>query len=403
MWFRRTEAFGLVSVLFFGMLLWLLVLSIYNWSLQSLRRTADRAIMARCENAARSGLQVGLSRLKANDAWSAPLSDAMPTLSQVRYDVLFLNNTAGPATVAPDGTPVPAGAVYMLSVGRGGRSRFTVGALATRGQSTSLFDFGLFADSGIRMSGSSSIHSWGPSLPSPVPFQTGTNAFGAGVVDMSGSSRIDGLLMVGPGGGPGSITNSGSSSYGSLGVLSVPRTLTGFTAPATTGPLQAVNLSGTDQQALAPGNYRRLSCSGSSQAMLTSGQYYFAQGIDLSGSSRVVLENPSGPVVLLVDNGISQSGSSQLNPGGRPSNLQVMLLGGNLRLSLAAILRGGVYGPGSNANMSGSSQIIGALVARSMNMSGSSAVRFDHGLGAGGGPPGAGFWRLTIVRADGNS
>ncbi len=393
----------MVWVLFFGLLLWMLVLSIHFWSVQSLRRTSDRATMARCEHAARSGLQVGLSRLKTNDAWSAPISDAMPDLSQVRYDVLFLNNTAGPATVAPDGTPVPAGAVYMLSVGRAGNLRFTAGALAIRGQSTSLFDYGLFSDGDISMSGASAIRSWGPSLPSPLPFQTGTNGFSGGVVNMSGDSRIDGLLMVGPGGGPGSVSNSGSSSYGSLGVLAVPKTFTSFAAPATTGPLQVVSLSGSDQQDLAPGNYRRLSLSGDSQAMLTSGQYYFAQGITMSGSSRLVIQNPSGPVLILADNGLDQSGSSQINPGGLPSNLQVVLLGGGLSLSTDSGLRAGVYTPGSNASTSGDSRIIGALVARRMSMSGSSSLLFDHSLAGGGaaGPPGQ--WRLTIVRADGNS
>jgi hypothetical protein len=401
--FPRTDrAFGLVSVLFFGLLLWMLVLSVHFWSVQSLRRTSDRATMARCEHAARSGLQVGLSRLKANDAWSAPISDAMPDLSQVRYDVLFLNNTAGPATLAPDGTPVPAGAVYMVSVGRSGRLRFTAGALAIRGQSTSLFDYGLFSDGNISMSGTSAIRSWGPSLPSPLPFQTGTNGFSGGVVDMSGDSRIDGLLMVGPGGGPGSVSNSGSSSYGSLGVLTVPKTFTSYAAPATTGPLQAVSLSGTDQQDLAPGNYRRLSMSGDSQAVLTSGQYFFAQGISLSGSSRLVIQNPSGPVLILADNGLSQSGSSQINPGGNPSNLQVIVLGGSLSLSTDAGLRAGVYAPDSNASTSGDSRIIGALVARSVTMSGSSSILFDHSL-AGGAASGPGQWRLTIVRADGNS
>lgn len=402
MLFPRTDrAFGLVSVLFFGLLLWMLVLSVHSWSVQSLRRTSDRATMARCEHAARSGLQVGLSRLKANDAWSAPISDAMPDLSQVRYDVLFLNNTAGPATVAPDGTAVPAGAVYMLSVGRDGSSRFTVGALAMRGQSTSLFDFGLFSEGAISMSGTSAIRSWGPSLPSPLPFQTGTNGFSGGVVNMSGDSRIDGLLMVGPGGGPGSVSNSGTSSYGSLGVLTVPRTFTGFAAPATTGPLQAVSLSGTDQQDLAPGNYRVLSLSGDSQAVLTSGHYYFANGVSMSGSSRLVIQNPSGPVLILAD-GLSQSGSTQINAGGLPSNLQVALLGGSLSLSMDAVLRAGVYAPDSNASTSGDSQIIGALVARSMNMSGSSTLLFDHALAVGGPSPPS-QWRLTIVRADGNS
>lgn len=401
--FPRTDrAFGLVSVLFFGLLLWMLVLSVHFWSVQSLRRTSDRATMARCEHAARSGLQVGLSRLKANDAWSAPISDAMPDLSQVRYDVLFLNNTAGPATLAPDGTAVPAGAVYMVSVGRSGSSRFTAGALAIRGQSTNLFDYGLFSDGSISMSGTSAIRSWGPSLPSPLPFQTGTNGFSGGVVNMSGDSRIDGLLMVGPGGGPGSVSNSGTSSYGSLGVLTVPKTFTSYAAPSTTGPLQAVSLSGTDQQDLAPGNYRRLSMSGDSQAVLTSGQYFFAQGISLSGSSRLVIQNPSGPVLILADNGLSQSGTTQINPGGNPSNLQVIVLGGSLSLSMDAGLRGGVYAPDSNASTSGDSRIIGALVARSVTMSGSSSLLFDHSL-AGGATSGPGQWRLTIVRADGNS
>lgn len=220
---------------------------------------------------------------------------------------------------------------------------------------------------------------------------------------MSGDSRIDGLLMVGPGGGPGSVSNSGSSSYGSLGVLAVPKTFTSFAAPATTGPLQVVSLSGSDQQDLAPGNYRRLSLSGDSQAMLTSGQYYFAQGITMSGSSRLVIQNPSGPVLILADNGLDQSGSSQINPGGLPSNLQVVLLGGGLSLSTDSGLRAGVYAPGSNASTSGDSRIIGALVARRMSMSGSSSLLFDHSLAGGGaaGPPGQ--WRLTIVRADGNS
>lgn len=396
---RAERAFGLVSVLFFGLLLTMLVLSVHTWSTTALRRVSTYANQLRCEQAARSGLQVGLSRLKADPTWSATVTDVMPALNNVRYRVQFFNNVGNASPIsAPDGTDIPGGMVYILSTAETGVQRYVAGGLASTGQSLGLFDFGLFADNGIEMSNVTRLASWPPSLPAPVPFQVGTNAAGGGAVRMSGTSRIDGPLMVGVGGGPGSLDLSGTASTGPVAALAAARTFTTFTPPATTGPVQSVNLSGTDDQILAPGNYASLRLSGSSRVSLTSGQYYVSGGVDLSGSSRILVQNPSGPVVLIVGGGVDQSGSSSINAGNAPSGLQLIVLSGGVRLSGTSSLRGGVYSPTGGFRASGSATIIGSLVARSADLSGSSQILYDHSLATGGGGGSAGPWRLTIVR-----
>lgn len=385
----------------FGLLLTLLVMSIHSWSTASMRRVATYAIQLRCEQAARSGLQVGLSRLKTDSAWSTDVMAAMPDLPEVSYTVQFFNNFSGGGPInASDGTTVPAGMVYILSTGSCGLQRFVSGALASPGQGAALFDYALFSDGRIELSTDSRIDSWPASLPSTVPFQVGTNGIASGLVDLSTNSQIDGPLMVGPGGGPSVVdASTGSSVSGPITPLLAPKTFTTFTPPVVTGPLQSVNLSTGDSQALAPGNYNSLDASTGSTVTLTSGQYFFRGGIELSTGSRILVQNPSGPVIILVQGGVDLSTSS-INPSGQPSGLQILMLSGRVELSTNSRIRGGIYGPNSTADLSTDSRVIGSVVARRASLSTGSEILFDHQMGSGGGGGGiaAGQWRLAVVR-----
>ncbi|MEW6277117.1 MAG: hypothetical protein AB1758_00740 [Candidatus Eremiobacterota bacterium] len=387
-------------MLLISLLLILLAASAHVWSMQTLRRVNDYGSDLKARYAARSGLQAALSQLKQDADHSADLTGALPDLPEVTYRVQFFNNNAGGGPItAPDGTVVPAGAVYLVANGERGSHRALMAGLATRRQGVTRFANAIFANTSLSLGTSSSIDSWGASPPGPDP-SVGTNSVAPGAVDLDTSATIRGPVSVGPGGDPARVVRLGTSATtGPVTAATAARVLEVFPAPAFSPPLQNVSLSTSDDLAIPPGNYGSIRVSTSSKVRLTSGQYYVDRNFDVSTSSQVLCENASGPIVLIVRGSLNLDTSCTLNRSGSPNNFQVYFTGpGRLTMGTSARAWMTVYGSQARVTMSTSSELYGAVVCDRMNLSTSAEMHYDRSLSALGTATTGGLWSLTVTR-----
>jgi Tfp pilus assembly protein PilX len=228
----------------------------------------------------------------------------------------------------------------------------------------------------------------------------GTN----GNLSLSGSSTIKGnaylVNVVTAGSCPTKTFNDGSSNgvTGSAIAMGAPKT---FANPVYTNPSPALTTSSgySSDVSLTPGNYPNVTVSGGNTLTLSPGTYNF-NSLKLSGGSILTI-SPAGTVLIEIagagppSKAIDFSGGSISNSSGTPANVQIVYAGSaDVVLSGGSNSSGVVYAPNADITMSGSSPWFGAIVGKTYNSSGGSAVHYDRSL-ANSLVAGAGTFRLT--------
>ncbi|NDD31120.1 MAG: hypothetical protein EB084_22940, partial [Proteobacteria bacterium] len=207
-----SRGFALVLTLAAIALLALATLTVSSTASSALEAILMRLQARRATHAAEAGLADAVLALRANDAWSGftPSLRTLPTFPDLTYTLEVTNNSAGSAGVAaPDGTAVPAGAVYLRATGTAARGVQRIAtALATR-QGSSLFRYAVFGTNGVTSSGASLIDAFDATLGPystaaviPGAADVGTNAITAGAIALKGGTVVNGDLTVGPGADP---------------------------------------------------------------------------------------------------------------------------------------------------------------------------------------------------------
>jgi Glucodextranase, domain B len=259
-------------------------------------------------------------------------------------------------------------------------------------QVPALMDFAVYATGtgcgAITMSGSAYVDSFDSSQGS----YTQTQQLSQGIVGVSGNINLSGSATInGPifalnttagackSGTPGITTSGGAKATGGYIQLSAAPA---FPPPAPVTP-GSQNYNFSSNASLAPGNYGNITVSGGKTLTLSPGTYNL-NSVTLSGGS-ILTVSPAGQVILNVaGNNVSQplnfSGGAIANPSGIPLQFQVIYGG-----SQAIVLSGGsasyalVYAPNAAATLSGGSGWYGAIVAKTLNNSGS-PIHYDRHL-----------------------
>jgi HYDIN/CFA65/VesB family protein/centrosomal CEP192-like protein len=140
----------------------------------------------------------------------------------------------------------------------------------------------------------------------------------------------------------------------------------------------------TKSGSLSPGSYHNVSVQSGATLTLSPGTYN-VNSITLSGNSILALKSGGQVIIYLAGNGVSTalnaSGGSISNPSGVALNLQ-LIYGGTLPtlFSGGSMAYGLVYMPNSAVTLSGSGGWYGAMVVRTLNDSGGSAIHYDRSL-----------------------
>jgi Tfp pilus assembly protein PilX len=300
------------------------------------------------------------------------------------------NNCADPTN------PPAANNYYIRATGQVGNTATDFGfaqrqvnAVATFPQGA-LFDFAIFADQSITISGNAGTDSYnstnGPYNPLTKGSHgdVGSNAGTAHTVQMSGNAVINGSVLGGPGANPANfVTMSGNTLItGSISAATAKKTLPPVNiAPQTCSDL-TVNANNT--VTLPAGNYCYKSINVSGNGVLNfsgAAKLTATNDISISGNGKV---NFSAATDVYVKGSVSISGNGVGTAQNRPPNLKLFVQGASVSISGNGNFYGAVYAPTAAFSHSGNGQLFGAVVSRSVSDSGNAAIHYDEALNESG-------------------
>jgi Flp pilus assembly protein TadG len=116
-------------------------------------------------------------------------------------------------------------------------------------------------------------------------------------------------------------------------------------------------------------------------AVLPGGIYYF-KNVNIHGSLTF-----TGPATIYSYGGFNMSGNAYTN-GNAPGNLSIVMCGaspGSVTIGSSTALYASVYAPKSAITLSGTGDIYGSVLGRSIDMTGTSGIHYDMSLEANGG------------------
>lgn len=240
-------------------------------------------------------------------------------------------------------------------------------AMLTKGSS----GYGIIGLDSVSMSGSASVDSYKSTdgAYSSSSHLAHGNVASNGDIKMSGSAHIDGDASPGEG-----MSVSGGAVTGSKASLTEPI----VKPPMTAGDAQTYNNNAAVAQFIKSSSFN---ISGNKSASFPTGVYYF-NDFTASGGSKINA-NVNGPVTIYVAGDLTLSGGSSAYQG-NAQNLQFILLnsGSKVDFSGSAAIYVDLYAPLSKVTLSGTSDVFGQLVGKSVTISGSGYVHYDESMGA---------------------
>ena len=292
------RAFGLMIVLIMLGVVSMVAASVVMRSQRSLQTSHSQVRRLAGEDAAYSGLQVGLATVEtAGDSWLGTDGEvALPNSPDLTYRVLVNSNFNGTAVkVDDDGTEIPPKSVYMKAVGYfEGKAMAGMTSVASQDEGVT-FNYPAFGSSSLTFDNSTvdAVDADGNVVPEEAPIRT--NGFAEGAVTLSNGSFIDGDVTVGNAADPVAalVATEGSGFSGSANVaggdIQVPNPVAAYddTAPTNTGwsisfpPLIDITLPFSTP---APGTYSALRVDSA-----TIGSGGSLPGLDLLGSINILI------------------------------------------------------------------------------------------------------------------
>lgn len=253
---------------------------------------------------------------------------------------------------------------------------------ATVQLSDTLFPYGLFAQDRVTIQGdamtdsyNSTVGPYNPDSPNSKG-DIGTNATGAGSVQLQGEARVNGNAFVGAGGSPSTvISQTGDAAVtGTKTSLDEPITLTAPTVPPGVPNSGDLNLGGSTVLVLPGGTYwyNKIALDGSAQLQFQGpATVYLSGDLTVKGNAAVsgLFQDPAQLSFAMVS-----AGSGDVNE---------LELTGHSRIFAT------IDAPLSTFQFGGNAELFGALIAREGTFKGNSRLHYDEALGQGyaGGVP----------------
>lgn len=236
--------------------------------------------------------------------------------------------------------------------------------------SQSGWKYSVFSDTNIDMSGNVKTDSYDSSKGPYNPAQAGkngdigTNTTQAHNIALSGNVQVQGDAIVGPGGDPNRVIVASGNS-----------TIAGTQTAATQSqPLQSATIPDSLQM-------QDIKVKGNEILTLPGGTYW-AENFVVSGNGRV---NFTGPATVYISDEIKISGNGIGTAGNLPSNLKILVADDcEVSLSGNSSFYGWLYAPDSRIDITGNGELFGAVVGKSIAMSGNGKVHLDEALNSTG-------------------
>jgi hypothetical protein len=346
--------------------------------------------------AANAGIEDAIYYLSTDTSWNTGLTDVALPHSNAKYTVTFnrnintpysSNNSSGAATISGyNGRQVPPGFIHIVSVGSFGRNSDVQEALISTGSSP-YFTAGTFVKETIAISGSHFFDSYDSSKGNyystvSAEGNVRTNSSLSSAVVFSGYADVRGNIIAGIGGSSSStLVTNGVINYKSF-ATATPTDFT-FPNPSVGTSKGSFKVSAYNVMTLSPGTYDSIDIKGASIITLTEGDYIVKGNLDIGASANIKIAPGSKVRIYVLGSSMDFSGSCFTNDSQIPGNF--LIFGGPNCTSVSMSGYGnqyvGLYAPNAALRISGSMDLYGALVGKSLELSGYSFFHYDKALG----------------------
>lgn len=255
----------------------------------------------------------------------------------------------------------------------------------------SAFQFGLFGDMSLNVSGSATTDSY---QSSAGPYQAssaghsgdvGTNATAPGGVTVGGSIFIDGQIAVGP---DVAVPESVVIGYDPAFVTGVPKVV----SQANQFPMPPVVVDEAPFTAVlgdGDGDCQDYTVAGNTTTTLSSTGGLLGQGV-YCYRNLVVQGNAdltaNGSVKVVIVGSLRAQGNSEVGVEEDPTKMLV-LISSNAPVTLeegtitgSTEFYGALYGPSATITITGNADVFGSIIAKTINVTGSAAIHYDEAL-----------------------
>lgn len=370
-----------VLVLGFG----LATLGIQNLNNADAERYSKMALFA-----AEAGVNQGILRVLQDPAFDGNFSYDLAN-NGTRADVTVYNGGGNP----PNGAQVQPNQIYIYSNGTSKAGAFArqVGVMMVVADGGALFPYAAFGHQFVEFKGTADTDSFNSKEGTYAQTKQdsdgniGTNGTNSGNVTLNGAVNVRGNVDTGKGSDPNAVITGGGQ-FQSSQALSKPVPFPAVDIPGGVEPDDNnPSLTVKKSQTLNPGTYGDVSVTAQGNITLQPGVYVF-RTLDLTGQGKITVNG--GPVEIYIV-GDGQDGSIDLDLGGGSGlnnntksapdciiycgeNVSNVKLRGNSSAYFA------VYAPEGDAELVGTSDLFGSVIADTVSVTGTPFIHYDRAL-----------------------
>ena len=322
-------------------------------------------------------------------------------------------------------TDLGGGMVSLVATGRDARNESTI-QVVVQSESSSLFDWGAFGDTGLTMDSNAMVDSYDSSLgsyASQAVNGNGSDRYASsngdvgsnGDIGLRSNSWVHGDAVPGP---SSSTTLSGNNTGvdGSTLPNSTSVTLPPITLPVypDLGSMSWTASSGS----IGPGefSYEDFHVDGNATMTIVGPATVVVDNFDLDSNAEIIIDATSGPVEFFVVNDFLVNSNTLIaSETWNPGDVTINLLSDNVidpdvtvdlddvALDSNAEIYGTIYAPEAHVEIDSNFELFGALVARSVHLDSNSRVHYDEALTSGAsGSAGTDYRALCWLLMPGN-
>jgi len=384
------KGFVLIWISCFALLMILIILPLIGWSVNEYNWTSRSYMSLQALNLADAGAELAIWEIVHNGASFAAWSGTNPhTLTITSFKDNFDKN-AGDISIS-----VQTISPYNYLITSTGFVPNSANAKVEKTVKVKVFPHPLFNNAAfgydsVILQGISRIDSYNSSLGpySALTAQSNGDVGTNGDFTRSGNSTVMGDVFIGPdgtasGNNPPYVTGDTYYFGNEVELIDVPFDSTYFNSLPSSGTL---SLSSDETATIPSGDYRYESISLISKSALT-----------ISPNTRVYINNDftitaqavvySGAnVILYIGGDGSFAGQGIVNASALPSNLQIYGLGTGTTFNFVGTsdFYGTVYAQGSSINLGGTNTYFGAVIGKTVNLSGTGQLHYDEALSTNG-------------------
>ncbi len=263
----------------------------------------------------------------------------------------------------------------------GGVQKKVVSSLPLQG----LFDYPVFGDTSILLYNSSTVDQYNTDAGTPT-LTVGTNSTNSGAVGLKNSAVINGNVVVGVGGNPGTvINNQGGTITGNTYAQTEPQTIPSITVPAA---LAALPSSGTltDGNVTASAKYTGINLGNNATVTIKGPVSIYVTGdISLGQLAQIIIDNNTPNSSLTIYLGGNFSGNNGSNINNLTLDPHKFKLFGldtctSINFKNSNAFYGAVYAPKADVIYYNSADLYGSVIAKSFQTRAAANIHYDAAL-----------------------